>query len=93
MIKVIKPGSYEDRLPLGRLCEVLGKQIIEANANHTRRRVDLYREIEFKGRNFHVRVKFSVPFAAVFPPEEAEENKAEEDVPLGRTYSKRINAL
>lgn len=66
--KIITPGSADDLLPFGRLCEVIAKQIVEANPNHTRHRIDLYREVTINGRAYFVRVKVTVPFLAVAPP-------------------------
>jgi len=66
-MRAIVPGSNEDRMPMGDVCESLGRQIIEANANHTDHRIDLYREIRMDGRRFFVRVKFTVPFFTIVP--------------------------
>ena len=65
--RVVKPGSHEDCLTFGQLCEIIGKQIIAANPNHTVHRVDIYRAIEVSGRTYHVRVKFTVPFLSIVP--------------------------
>lgn len=66
--KIITPGSAEDRLAIGRTCEHLARVIIGADPNHTRHRIDLYREVMIDGRGYFVRVKFTVPFLAVAPP-------------------------
>lgn len=65
--KVIAPGSADDLLPFGRLCEVIAGQIVAASPNHTRHRIDLYREVTVNGRAYFVRVKVTVPFLAVAP--------------------------
>ena len=66
--KVITPGSPEDRMPFGKLCELLAQKIITANPNHQRHRIDLYREVRIHGRAYYVRVKVTVPFLTVVPP-------------------------
>ena len=66
--KVITPGSPEDRMPFGKLCELLAQKIITANPNHQRHRTDLYREVRIHGRAYYVRVKVTVPFLTIVPP-------------------------
>ena len=69
--KVITPGSPEDKMPFGKLCELLAQKIIKANPNHQRHRIDLYREVCISGRAYYVRVKVTVPFLSIVPPDEA----------------------
>jgi len=57
--------TKEDVTSIGALCDKLAIEIVDANANHTKNAISLFRKTNIRGRNYVVQITFSIPFAGV----------------------------
>ena len=68
-VTIIEEGSEIDQLPFGVLCSRAAREIVDANPDHRFHRLELYRQIEYNGRAYYVKVRFTLPFATLLEEE------------------------
>jgi hypothetical protein len=64
-LHIIDPGSEIDLLPFGQLCARVAREIVVRHPDHRFHRLDLFRIVEYGGRSYHVKVRFTLPFATL----------------------------
>ena len=59
---MISPGDEVDRMRLGEVIEAAAQQLVAADPDPKKHRIDIYRQVVIDGRTMFVRVKFTIPF-------------------------------